>query len=375
MKSRQPCFPREAYRQLYDPKAGPLWSAATGLGPEEDGDHYLPESDFFEWWYFDAAFTNGYTLVAVLHSSLYNAVDHKPTVDLRVYAPDGRRWLGIGRFGREAMTSSGERCDVRIADCHARGDGPYYELRLHQGEVEAELEFRGSVPGWKPGSGYLFRDQASERFFRWAVPLPRAKVTGRLRVGEETLDVVGQGYHDHNWGSVYLPAAFSRWTWGRVLAGDWTLIFGDVVGRGTSPLHVTPFMLARGDEILLGSDRIHVGDDDPAREPRTGAGYFRCLRLSTVEGPDLELTLTTRRAIDALDFAAPHLPLTCHHRLRGAAENVFYLAQGVPVVGRLAAWLLGKGSYLRCEADYRLELSDYDDVVKTGQALYEIMIL
>jgi len=367
-------FPENAYRQLYDPAAGPLWSAAARLGPEEDGDHYLPERDFFEWWYFDAAFTNGYTLVAILHSSLYNVADHKPTVDLRVYTPDGRRWSGIGRFEREALAGSRERCDLHIADCHACGDGSHYWLRLRQGEIEAELEFRGRVPGWKPGTGYLFRDEASGRFFRWVVPLPRAQVTGWLRVGKEKLTVTGQGYHDHNWGNVYLPTAFSRWTWGRVLAGDWTLIFGDVVGQGAAPVHVTPFMLSRGDKILLETDRIRIEYQEPAREPCTGAGYFRRLHLTTAAGPALELTLTARRAMDALDFAAPHLSLARPHHLRKAAETVFYLAQKTALTGRLAAWLLGKGSYLRWQADYRLDLPGYE-VVETGQALYEVMVL
>jgi predicted secreted hydrolase len=374
MKGQQSRFPEDAYRQLYNPAAGPLWSATAGLAPEEDGDHYCSEHDFFEWWYFDATFINGYTLVAILHSSLYNAVDHKPTVDLRVYAPDGRRWLGIGRFEREAMTSSREQCDLRIADCLAHGDGSHYELRLRQGEIEAELELQGSVPGWKPGTGYLFRDQPCGRFFRWVVPLPRAEVTGWLRVDGERLAVTGEGYHDHNWGNVYLPAAFSRWTWGRVQAGDWTLIFGDVVGRGDAPAHVTPFMLARGDEILWETDRIRVKGEELVRESLTGAGYFRRLHLTTVEGPAVGLTLTSRRAMDALDFPAPHLSLAHHHRLRGAAETVFYLAQKTALTGRLAAWLLGKGSYLRCQADYRLALAGYE-AVETGQASYEVMIL
>jgi hypothetical protein len=55
-------------------------------------------------------------------------------------------------------------------------------------------------------------------------------------------------------------------------------------------------------------------------------------------------------------------------------EFAFYLAQRVPGLGQVAARLLGKGSYLRLEADYRLDLSDHA-VVETGQALYEVMLL
>jgi hypothetical protein len=73
-------------------------------------------------------------------------------------------------------------------------------------------------------------------------------------------------------------------------------------------------------------------------------------------------------------FAAPHLPLARQRHVRGAAETAFYLVQEMPIIGRLVAWLLGKGSYMRWQAEYRLDLPDYA-AVETGQALYEVMRL
>jgi len=362
-------YSASAYRQLF-----PGGSQAPPFDPAEDGDHYRPEPDFFEWWYFDVAFDDGSYLVAILHSSLYNAADHKPTLDLRYYSPEGRPVVAIGRFDRDAYSAAPDRCLVEIGDCQAVDEGDRYRLRLRHGPLAAELTFWPQLPGWKAGTGHLFADSASGRHFDWVVPLPRARVEGSLTVNGQRRDVVGVGYHDHNWGNFYLPTAFSRWTWGRVLAGDWTVIFGDVVGLGESPPRVTPFMLARGDEILLATDRIRVRGEKRAREPRTGADYFRHLHLATTEGAAVELTLTARRAIEALDFAAPRSFLARQRHVRGASEFAFYLAQRVPVVGRVAAWLLGKGSYLRWEADYRLSLPDYA-TVETGQALYEVMVL
>jgi len=364
-------YPRAAYRQLFpDGKE----RGFAPFDPAEDGDHYCPDPNFFEWWYFDAAFEDGSYLVAILHSSLYNAIDHKPTLDLRYYSPGSFPVVAIGRFDRTVYRAASDRCWVKIGDCLAIDEGDRYRLSLRQESLAAELTFWPQLPGWKAGTGHLFADPVSGHHFDWVVPLPRARVEGTLTVAGQQRAVVGIGYHDHNWGNLYLPAAFSRWTWGRVLAGDWTLIFGDIVGRGTSPAHVTPFMLARNDEILLVTDRIGVNGKDPAREPCTGARYFRRLHLTTVGGPAVELTLTARRMIEALDFAAPHLPLARQRHLRGAAETAFYLAQGKTVVGRLVAWLLGKGSYLRWEADCRLDLPDYA-AVETGQALYEMMLL
>lgn len=357
-----------AYHQLFpEGKCAPF-------DPSEDGDHYRPEPNFFEWWYFDVAFDDGSYLVAILHSSLYNAVDHKPTLDLRYYPAEGAPLIAIGRFDRTTYRAAPDRCQVQIGDCFASDQGDHYCLSLHHGPLAAELTLWPQLPGWKAGSGHLLADPSSGHHFDWVAPLPRARVEGTLTVAGQQRAVSGRGYHDHNWGNLYLPDAFSRWTWGRVLAGDWTLIFGDVVGRGESPPHVTPFMLARGDEIVLATDRVRVHGEEPTREPHTGTDYFRRLCLRTEQRPAVELTLMARQAIEALHFAMPHRLLARQRHLRGAAEAAFYLAQAVPLAGRLAAWLLGKGSYLRWEADYRLDLPDYA-TVEMGQALYEVMQL
>ncbi|RLC95009.1 MAG: hypothetical protein DRI77_10425 [Chloroflexi bacterium] len=360
-------YPISAYRQLF-PDGEPI----LPFDSSEDGDHYCSEPDFFEWWYFDVAFEDGSYLIAILHSSLYNAVDHKPTLDLRYYPLKGSPVVVIGRFDRSAYSAAPDRCRVKIGNCLAVDAGDRYHLSLRHESLAAELTFWPQLSGWRAGSGRLFADLSSGCHFDWVVPLPRARVEGALTVNGQRREVTGVGYHDHNWGNFYLPTAFGRWTWGRVLAGDWTVIFGDVVGRGTPSQHVTPFMLARGDEILLATDRIHIRGEEPAQEPRTGAAYFRRLHLTTGEKPTVRLTLTARQTIEALDFALPHLPLARHRRLRRIAEAAFYLLQGKPVVGHLAARLLGRGSYLRLQSDYTLSLPDYA-VEKTGRALYEVM--
>jgi hypothetical protein len=362
-------YPSAAYRRLI-----PDGEEVPPFSPAEDGDHYRPEPNFFEWWYFDVAFEDGSYLVAILHSSLYNAADHKPTLDLRYYPPDGRPIVAMGRFDRTTYRAVPDRCWVKIGDCLATDEGDRYRLSLCQEPLSAELIFWPQIPGWRAGTGHLFADSASGHYFDWIVPLPRARVEGTVTVAGQRRAVAGIGYHDHNWGNLYLPAAFSRWMWGRVLADDWTLIFGDVVGRGTEPVHVTPLMLARQGDILLTTDRISVNGEGPARGPDTGARFFRRLNLTTTEGIVVELALTARRAIEESDFAAPRLPLARQRHVRGAAETAFYLSQRVPVIDRLAAWLLGKGSYMRWEADYDLYLPDFD-ARDTGRALYEVMVL
>jgi hypothetical protein len=362
-------YPDCAYRQLF-----PAGEAFSPFDPAEDGDHYRPEPNFFEWWYFDVVLDDGSYLVAILHSSLYNAADHKPTVDLRYYPAKGDPVVAMGRFQRSEYGAAADRCRVRVGGCLAVDEGSCYRLSLCQEPIRAELAFWPRLPGWRVGTGHLFADETSGHHFDWVVPLPCARVEGTLTIAGRRRAVSGAGYHDHNWGNLYLSAAFSRWTWGRVLGREWTLIFGDLIGQGESSLHVTPFVLARGDEILFSTDRIRVQGTGTRQEPHTGVDYFRHLHLAVEEKPTVNVTLTARRTIEALDFAAPRPALARHRRLRGAAEAAFYLAQDRSILRRLVARPLGRGSYLRMESDCHLALSNRAVETKE-QALQEVMVL
>jgi predicted secreted hydrolase len=376
MRRRQR-YPVESYHRLYDPAIGPLWSATEGLSPDEDGDHYSPVRDFFEWWYFDAAFDNGYRLVAILHSSLYNAVDHKPTVDVRVTPPGGASVAAIGRYTRADYRAAAERCDVKIAGCHAVAvDSNHYVLSLRQGDVAAELVYESRLPGWRPGTGYLMADDATGHFFRWVAPLPRAEVSGTLTVGGEKLAVQGVGYHDHNWGNFVLADAFSGWYWGRFFAGDGdeglTVVFGDVVSRGPDPVHVTPLLLIADGQIVTGQPAVSLRWQDPVVEPNTGARYPARLDLSAAIA-DYQTTMSLRagRVVEALDFASP--PFRCRWP-RQAAEMAFYLSLDKPLLDPLARRLLGRASYLRLQAQADLYVRALQTSQFNGEGIYEVML-
>ena len=282
--------------------------------------------------------------------------------------------VAIGRYDRATYRAETDRCWVKIGECLAMDAGNCYRLDLRQGRLAAELTFWPTLPGWKAGTGHLLADPTNSRHFDWIVPLPRARVEGTLSVDGRPQQVTGEGYHDHNWGNVYLPSAFRGWTWGRIMADDWTLIFGDVVSRGSPPAHVTPFLLAHGEQIVVTTDRISVTGKDPLREPQTGRELFGKLHLSSSAGPSVRLELETRRKVEALDFAAPHACLARYPLMRKMGEYAFYLGQNFPFTRNLASWVLGRGSYVRWVADYHLELPD-QDVVQAGQGLYEVMFL
>jgi hypothetical protein len=371
MKTRRP-YPAESYQRLYDPAAGPLWSISEGLPPAEDGDHYLPERDFFEWWYFDAALTNGNRLVVILHSSLFNAVDHKPTVDIRLSAPDRTSRMAIGRYDRAEYHAAPDHCDVQIANCRAFAENPHrYRLRLHQDDIAVDLVYESHLPGWRPGTGYLFADDATGHFFKWVVPLPKAQVTGTLSVAGENMEVEGIGYHDHNWGNFALPDAFHHWYWSRLLTRENAVIFGDVVGHGTQPRHVTPLLVIAGKDILAEEAKVSLQTRGMLIEPITEASYPTCLDVSVIT-PNFQISgsLHTRQVLEAVGFASPPFRQRWPRQI---AEIAFYILKDRPFLRKLTHRLLGKASYLRLQANATLNIHGVDIGCLIGDAIYEIM--
>jgi hypothetical protein len=369
-------YPWESYNRLYDPDLAPLWSPEDGLSLDEDGDHYSPERDFFEWWYFDAAFDNGYRLVAIFHSSLYNAVDHKPTLDIRVTPPGGPSINAIARFDRRDFRSERAHCDVQLGESRANlKDQGRYELNLRQGPVAAELVYEAAAPGWRAGTGYLFMDHNSGDFFKWIVPIPQALVSGHMVLNGKRIPVMGTGYHDHNWGNFFLPDAFHRWYWGRLSSkpGEkpWAVIFGDVMGNPPTQAHVRPFMLVRDGQVLSRQPIINLTEKDMRRDPATGTIFPQQLHVFAKEnGYRAEVTLCAGTVFEAVDFARS--PFRRRYP-RQFSEMAYYLAQGKPVIGAVAKRILGKASYLRLEAEAALQLEQDGTTSLSGEAIYEVM--
>ena len=81
----------------------------------------------------------------------------------------------------------------------------------------AQLHFVGCTKGWKG-------NEKSGDW--WAVALPRADVTGTLIINNETMNVTGTGYHDHN--CDVTPKSFLRfgWFWGKFTTPNFSATWG-----------------------------------------------------------------------------------------------------------------------------------------------------
>lgn len=343
------------------------WAIAR-LDPAEDGAHQLPGEEFFEWWYFDAHFDNGYHLVVALHPHLFNVSGRPAAIAVHLYGPGGRKAVEVATFGPSEVVSTAGRCDVRLGRSQAWDAGDHYGLHVEQGSIRADLRYEREIGGVQIGTGVLLVDPANERSFHWVIPLPRARVSGSLWVGGRRLTVGGVGYHDHNWGNLDLSRVVRRWTWGHVITDGDTMIFWDLLGRGAAGARMTGAVVWQGSELALSTNRVNLDPSESRTDLESDVPHLDRVNAQADDNPTaVQAILQDQRSLDRIDFAQPR---SRREGVRRVLEKTYFLLERAPLVGRLVKQWVGYGTYhrLQAECNLRIAAESHD-----GQVFYEIM--
>ncbi len=336
--------------------------AAEGLQagvvqPWEDGWRTASEPNSFEWWYFDAQFEDGSTLVLAWGTRDFNNLSGplQPYIQLTITTPDGRKLAEFPLFMPEELQASTERCDVSLGTSWVRGDLHRYELHAEAGGLAADLVFTGVVPPWRVATGKSYFDEAYTRYFGWLPSIPYGTVEGSLTYDGQTHTVEGFGYHDHNWGNAALNSVLDHWYWGRAHAGPFNAIFAETwADADYGGLRLPVLMLAREDKIIIENGlptRLDLSDF--VKHP-SGRQYPRKLDFHwESEGGSALLAMRDPVLIEALD-----------------------LLRDAPAWKKPLMRLRKNPWYFRFRADLELSV-DLGDIQATekGKALYEIMLL
>jgi len=284
------------------------------LRREEDGPHVPQTPEYYEWWYFDGHFDNGYSAVIVFHRAVAFLPSRLPALEITLIAPDGAEHRALRLLSASEFQIAPDRADITIGECGVVDGGSRYEVRAWAETAEglrigADLVLEGLLPGWKFGQSKTV--VAGLDGFGWVVPLPRARCHGTLRVGEQSIPASGVGYHDHNWGQVSLSKLVAYWHWGRIYAGEVTCLYADVVGRQRRPDVPTGLlMLALGDKIVFNTSLVRIEEGELAFHPKARRTYARRLSLrSEMDGAPIEVDLESRQVTSAFDFLASVPPV------------------------------------------------------------------
>ena len=233
----------------------------------DDTLHPYENPEYYEWWYFDARFDNGYSCVATFHWRNPFTFPHIPTVQVFIYTPDGKKHIGMAAIDMKGCSSSINKCDVRMGDNYARQEGSSYIIYMCVKGIVVNLTYSREIPGWKQnGTGYLYDDGVKKQ--GWVVAVPGSEVKGTIHIDGTDIPVTGRGYHDKNWGNANIDDCFSGWYWGRLYSPDFTLIYYWLFPVDTEKPIISRLLLARRNvPVLITNDYAFTVEKVETCEP------------------------------------------------------------------------------------------------------------
>lgn len=239
-----------------------------GFRDSDDALHPYDTENYFEWWYLDTQFDNGYT--CALTYSLRNRVGsvHIPLVIIDIYRPDGTKARGIEMRDESECSASIEKCDVIMGNDFLRQEGDMYLLSMHASDLGAELTFKRTVPPWKwSESGFIVDNDSGQQ--GWVNAIPRGDVQGIIWIDGKQIEVSGEGYHDHNWGDTDMFNCFSGWGWGRMYDEEYTYVYGWLMDQDSGKAQPSLY-LAKDGEVIFASNNMQCELSDYGIYPETG---------------------------------------------------------------------------------------------------------
>lgn len=182
----------------------------------------------FEWWYFDAVMDDGSSVSLNLSTKMVGE-SNVPAVTINATSSDGEKYKDVINYTSEDGCFSKEQCDVKIGPHYFKGNLKEYEIKVDPvNGIGCDLKLKSRCRSWRPETGHVVFDDAG-KYFTWLFVVPQGDVSGTLTIEGETYEVKGEGYHDHQWGTINLLADMNSWIWGRQIFDDYTVLMFDFI--------------------------------------------------------------------------------------------------------------------------------------------------
>ena len=199
------------------------------ISPADDAFHGSKKHIAAEWWYFDANFTNNYSLhigCRTISKKNWGVVFSF----LHIYKDGKLEAKAVKRYlFRQFQTSSvfpyvklSNNTIIKFDQERFKDKGEWvYDISLKIKDYRVNLKFIGTTKGWK------YETQAES----WTVALPRASVTGEIIIHGNKVKVQGTGYHDHNWNyTIWTPITYGKaWYWGKIRSKNFNISWAKIM--------------------------------------------------------------------------------------------------------------------------------------------------
>ena len=247
----------------------------------------------------------------------------------------GGRFHAASRVSRAALGLAGAAAApfrVWIEDWSVEGDGTSARLRASDGEVAIDLSVSAAKPVVLQGDRGLSRKGPEPGNASLYYSFTRMPAHGVVRLGGETLEVVGEAWMDREWSTSGLGAGVAGWDWFALQLEDGRELMVYLLRRrdGTAdPLSAGTLIEADGTTRRLEAGDVSIETLAHWTSPRSGVRYPARWRLSV---PSAELRLD-------IEPRLPDQELLVGTRYWEGAVTV----AGLPVAGQGYVELVGYG--------------------------------
>lgn len=327
----------------------------------EDGLRTDGSKGNYEWWYSDFSFEDGTKCVVIFFSKSPIEADGpvKPQATIEVTFPNGTKYEDFVSCSIEESKFSKENCDVRVKDSHIIGDLKNYDIEFNGSKIKAKISLQGTIRSWRSQTGSIFFGNNEEHYFAWLPAIPEGKAKASITLNDKTYNLIGSGYHDHNWGNISMLKLMHHWYWGRAKIGDYKVIASWITGEkkyGYKDFDV--FMLAKNDKIL-GDNSNHtlkfIPEDEYIDEHTGKPVYNKVIyEYLTPDNEFYKISFVRKNDISKQNF-------------------IDLLPRSIKWIAKLIGF---EGSYLRFEGDAIVERIEDNKVVESAtepSAVWELM--
>ncbi len=286
-----------------NPKKNNFIFSPTPIAAHDDAFHGNKTSRYTEWWYFDATLDQNYSvqlsirIISFLRKYLGFAV-----LRYDIYK-DGKLLKHTKKtYPLATLQASTTEPVLQIHNktimkgyLDPQTNTWQYTLCFDLTNASADLHFRGITQGWKgnnPGGD------------GWGVILPRATVTGTLTINDTTLQVTGEGYHDHNWLVKTSAILNEGWFWGKIYSKTFTIVWATIfkttqIGQPTLIVNTTNkgYHTLHPDTITFTAN-AHV----QGRKKPLGFEHFSLQALDTNTQVTIEMDVCETHHVKLLGF-------------------------------------------------------------------------
>jgi len=278
----------------------------------EDALRTSGRSGTFEWWYTDFLFQDGTAVIVTFYTKmLFDALGAaQPTVSIAIMYPDGTiTGDTLSLASGTDINASRSSADIHISDCYITEENGTYRLQYAHNGIRFNATMIPTLPAWRPKTGHIYFGAGREEYLAWLVAQPAARVAATLVTPTRSSLLLGAGYHDHNWGNAPMYRNINNWYWGRVVAGDYTVIFSDIVSQEKhNHEKVSMLFVAKGDEILESSSDVTIEHNQISQDPQTGKPYANEIVIKRVDEQNRSIEIQITKKSTAGFFDMNHLP-------------------------------------------------------------------